>query len=117
MSKKSLDEEYEFLSIKVDRFDFAVGESINVDLRTGRPWELSDDDPVVTPVMRIELVGTAIYPESRANDVYSITIYEDGSGRNHQSLKDRACNHSPARRTIFSCVLVRRWTVATMIAV
>ena len=88
MSMKGFQEEYEFLSIKVDRFDFAVGESINVDLRTGRPRELSDDDPVVTPVMRIEMVGTAIYPESRASDIYSITIYEDSSGRNHQRLKD-----------------------------
>ena len=68
-------ENYEFLSIKVDRFDFAIGESINVDLRTRRPWELSDDDPVVTPVMRIEITGTSIYPEARANDTYNITVY------------------------------------------
>jgi hypothetical protein len=55
MGKKSSGEEYESVSIKVDRFDFPVGESINVDLRTGRPWELSDDDAVVTPVMQISV--------------------------------------------------------------
>jgi hypothetical protein len=88
MGKKRPEEEYAFLSIKVERFDFAVGEALNVDLRTRRAWELSDDDSVVTPVMRIEMVGTAIYPEERLNDIYNITIYEDSSGRYHPMLKD-----------------------------
>ena len=34
------------------------------------------------------MVGTAIYPEARANDIYNITIYEDSSGRKHPKLKD-----------------------------
>jgi hypothetical protein len=42
MGENRPEEEYAFLSIKVERFDFAVGESINVGLRTRRPWELSD---------------------------------------------------------------------------
>jgi hypothetical protein len=75
MPKKRLEEEYEFISIKLERFDFAVGEALNVELRTKRPWELSDDESVVTPVMKIEMVGTSVYPESRMNHIYNITLY------------------------------------------
>lgn len=98
MGKKSPQEEYAFLSIRVRPFDFAIGEWINVALRTRRPWELSDNHSVVTPVTRIEMVGTSIDPESRANDTYNITIYEDSSGQNHPKLKDIPARNKEGHR-------------------
>ena len=88
MGKNRSEKEYTFLSVKLERCDFAVGEALNLNLRTRRLWELCDHESVVNPVMRIGMVGTAIYPQSRVNDTYNITIYEDSSGRDHPKLKD-----------------------------
>lgn len=88
MSKNRNQDEYTFLSIKVESYEAAVGVSVNINLRTSVPDSYSDEQPVFTPDMRIEIVGTSTYPEHRANVRYEITVYGERSEREQPKLKD-----------------------------
>ena len=75
MRKKSDPDDSASLSIKVSKYDVAVGESINLNLRTTVPHSWDDSDPVIAPDLRLVIAGICTYPERRANDSYEITIY------------------------------------------
>jgi hypothetical protein len=88
MSKKHNEGDYTFLSIKVESYEAAVGVSVNLNLRTSVPHWYSDEDPVFTPEMRLEVMGTCISPRERAGDNYEIVIYGERAEREQPKLKD-----------------------------
>lgn len=87
MRKKKHDPDaYTSLAIKVSKWEVAVGESINVNLRTTVPYSWDESDPVFTENSQIAIGGVCTYPEHRANDAYEITIYSDGLARQRLTL-------------------------------
>lgn len=49
---------------------------------------LDSDEPVFTSDIKLEITGTCIWPESRANEKYEITIYDEDVGRTEPKVKD-----------------------------
>jgi hypothetical protein len=88
MPKRRKQEDYTFVSIKVESYDVAAGVSVNVNLRTSVPHWYSDEDPVFTPEMRLEVMGTCISPRERGGDNYEIVIYGECAEREQPKLKD-----------------------------
>lgn len=93
MRKKSDSDEYTSLAIKVSKFEVAVGESINVNLRTKLPFSWDDSDPVVAPDFRLMISGSCTFPEDRAGDSYQITLYGERLEREQLTFKQiRVCD-------------------------
>jgi len=88
MSRKRNEDEYTALSIKVESYEVAVGVSVNLNLQTPVPIRYSDDDPVFTPDLKLEFVGTSTYPEQRAGDRYEIVVYGERAEKEQLKLKD-----------------------------
>jgi hypothetical protein len=87
MRRKNESDDYAFLAIKVSKCEVAVGESINVHLRTTVPYSWDDSDPVIAPDFRLTIAGTCTYPEHRARDYYEITIYGEKIAREQLTFK------------------------------
>jgi len=75
MRRRADPEDYTLLAIRVTKYDVAVGESINLNLRTTVPYSWDESDPVIAPDLRLVIAGTSTYPAHRANDSYEVTIY------------------------------------------
>jgi hypothetical protein len=80
--------EYVHLRIRVDQYQVAVGKCININLLGEHESYLDNDDPVFTSDVRFEITGMCVYPESRANEKYEITIYEEDVGGTEPKVKD-----------------------------
>lgn len=88
MTRSPRDIEYINLGIPVDGYQVAAGKSININL-LGDPASYVDNDmPVFTPDIKLEIIGMCICPESRANQRYEITIYNENAESPEPKVKD-----------------------------
>lgn len=76
------------LRIRVDEYHLAVGQSINRDLVSILRPHVPDDQPVFTPFIRLEVIGTCICPEPRTNERYEITIVGEDVDRLEPKIED-----------------------------
>ena len=80
--------EHTRLGIRIDYYHLAVGQSINDDLVGLLLPYVPDDQPVFTPSIRLEVAGTCICPDSRADESYEITIVGEDVDRLEPKVED-----------------------------
>ena len=88
MVRKRFTADHTFLSIKVSQYQIAVGESIDINLRTTVPRSWGDSDHEVSLDFRLNIAGSCTYPEHRAGDSYKITLYGERAARERLTFED-----------------------------
>lgn len=88
MNRRRNDDEYAFIAIKVLQNEASAGAEININLRVSNNPYPSEQEPVFTSSSRLELLGTAIWPEDRVDDRYEITVSGKKDGEKPSILKE-----------------------------
>ena len=72
------------IGIKVDGYQARVEADINIDAKDPKyAIDLDDRDPVYKYITRLEIVGTATFPDDRTGQRFEISVYGDESPSRH----------------------------------
>ncbi|MBB3455239.1 hypothetical protein FHT86_003538 [Rhizobium sp. BK313] len=89
--RKTPDDEYTFLAIRVEGYEANVEAAINHDVFAPQfAWNADDDHPLLVFRTQLVIVGVATYPEKRGGDTYELTFYANNMSSDdiHATLKD-----------------------------
>jgi len=86
--KKVSSEVHSHLSAHVDHFEVRSEVGINMNLRTTRPFDGSEDEPVVIAETWLDIRATLTEPAGRAGQSLELTIGGDDRGRTRTKLTD-----------------------------